>query len=163
MQAHPSLGVVPVHDAEVGHKREPRVRSGAGRELRPCLRDWKHWGIVVIRARRLVFIGERIPVTPEAHHAHVHLTAATYGWYVAAHGAVKDGKTLLDDHALLVDGQPVLEPDRAISNGDGLARPRGKRQLALHRCYMIFLNPQLPSSNVQASLVGGRSLVVGNY
>jgi hypothetical protein len=151
MQAHPAVRIVPVHDAEVGCEGEARFRGGTRREVNPVIGHRRNRRVVMIRARRLVFIGERVPVPPEAHHADVHLTAAAHGRHVTAGGSIHDRAALIDECALLVDAQPVLEPDCAIGNRDELMLPTNKRHLRLHRCYMIFGNIELPNSNLQAA------------
>jgi len=59
--------------------------------------------VVVVGTRRLVRVGERIPVPSEAHHPHVHLPATTHSRDVAAAGAIEEGAAALGQLRLDVE------------------------------------------------------------
>src|SRR5439155_5919578 len=115
--------------------------------------------IVMIGARRLVLIGERIPVPAEARHAHVHLTAASDSRYVAARRAVHERAALVDERALFTDRQAVPEPRRTVRDRHDLAISRLERNLRLAHCYMMDLPAgcsQCSQDSIQLSPVGSR-------
>ena len=85
----------------------------------------RHRRLVVVSARRLVLIGERIPVTAKARHADVHLAATADGRHVAAGGTVHDRATTLDERGAARRAHSQFFSQTAPGASDTASRARG--------------------------------------
>ena len=103
VQPHASVGVVQIHDAEVGievHADVARDPAGQSAEL---LRNRRHRQAVEVGARRLVGVRLPVPVPSQAEHADVHPSAAAHDRHVAWNRAVHECPAAIEERALLVE------------------------------------------------------------
>ena len=91
----------------------------------------------MIRPRRLVLVGHRVPVAPETRHANAHLLATAHGRDVSARGAVHDLVAARDERSLFVGRQPLLQPDSAWCDVHVRALGGQRREKVGHKLIMI--------------------------
>ena len=113
MQPHSAVCIVVIKDAQVGVERHAR-RSGRGvRQVAQIVGQRRRRQAVEIGSRLLIPVGLPVPVAAQAQHADAHPAAAADDGHVGGDGAVDERAALLDDRALRVDGQVMVEVNGA--------------------------------------------------